>query len=361
MIAAVLASEEILLERRGALGVVTLNRPQALNTLSLSMYRAADPQLAAWDRDPAVRAIVVQSAGGKAFCAGGDVRAVYDARSQRGPGDYKADFFREEYRLIERIHRSPKPHVALIDGIAMGGGMGISVNGSHRVATERTLMAMPEVHIGLFPDVGATRFLNFCPGRIGLYLALTGARIAAADALLCRFATHYVPRQRLPALLEALTEVAWRAGAEHAQVDQVLERFGDDAGLAPLAAQRPAIDRCFAGASVEAILEALKREATAWARDAAAAIERASPISVKITFRQLQLGAAGLDIEAALALEYRLTQHVMAAADFYEGIRALLVDKDQQPRWQHRGSGEVSDAEVARYFENLGERELVFA
>jgi len=354
-------SDEILLERRRALGVVTLNRPQALNTLSLAMYRAADPQLAAWDRDPSIRAILVQANGGKAFCAGGDVRAIYEARGQAaGVGDYKADFFREEYRLIERLHRSPKPHVALVDGIAMGGGMGISVNGSHRVASERTLMAMPEVQIGLFPDVGATRFLNRCPGKIGLYLALTGKRIKAADALYCGFVTHHVPHERHSAVAAVLTEVAWRAGEEHALVDEVLRGFHRDPGPAPLAALQPAIDRCFSAPDVEAILRALAKEDTEWAESAIAAIERASPISVKITFRQLEIGMAGLDIRAALALEYRMTQHVMAAHDFYEGIRAVLVDKDQKPRWQHRSLAEVTDAEVARYFESLGERELTF-
>lgn len=353
--------QEILLEQRGALGVVTLNRPKALNTLSLGMYRAADPQLAAWERDSAVRAILVQSAGGKAFCAGGDVRAIHDARRQAGAGDYKADFFREEYWLIERIHRSRKPHIALVDGITMGGGMGISVNSSHRVATERTLMAMPEVHIGLFPDVGATRFLNLCPGKVGLYLALTGERVKAADALYCGFATHYVPHERLPAVVSALLDISWRDGDERGQVDEALARFHVDPGPPPLAALRPAIDRCFSGANVEAIRDALGREGSDWARQAIAAIDRASPVSIKITFRQLQIGAAGLDIEGALALEYRLTQHVMAAHDFYEGIRAVLVDKDQRPLWQHRSLGEVTEAEVSRYFENLGARELVFA
>jgi enoyl-CoA hydratase len=355
-------TNDILLEQRGALGVVTLNRPHALNTLSLAMYRLADPQLAAWDRDPAIRAILVRAVGDKAFCAGGDVRAIFDARRQgTADGDYKADFFREEYRLIERVHRSPKPHIALADGITMGGGMGISVNGSHRVVTERTVMAMPEVHIGLFPDVGATRFLNRCPGKIGLYLALTGSRIKAVDALYCGFATHYVPHERLPELTMALIETDWRAGEERAQVDQLLRQFRRDPGPAPLAALQPAIDRCFAGADVEAILRALQQDGTDWAQGAIAAIERASPISVKITFRQLELGLAGLDIKTALALEYRMTQHVMAAHDFYEGIRAVLVDKDQKPHWQHRSLAEVTEAEVARYFESLGDQELTFA
>lgn len=355
-------TDDILLERRGALGLVTLNRPKALNTLSLAMYRVMDPKLVEWASDPAVRAIAVQGAGDRAFCAGGDVRAIYDARAhpQDRPGDYKADFFREEYRLIERVHRFPKPYVALMDGIAMGGGMGVSVNGSHRVATERSLCAMPEVHIGLFPDVGATRYLNLCPGRIGLYLALTGTRIKAADMLYCGFATHYVRHERIAELTGSLARVDWRAGEERAQVDAVLERYRESPGEPRLASLRAEIDRCFAGESVEAILEALANDGGDWARETRATIERASPISLKITFHQMKLGEAGMDIEAALALEYRMTQHVMAAHDFFEGIRAVLVDKDQQPRWDPASLADIGEEEVARYFESLGERELAF-
>jgi enoyl-CoA hydratase len=279
--------------------------------------------------------------------------------SPGGATGYTADFFREEYCLIQRVHRFPKPYVALMDGITMGGGAGVSINGSHRVATERTLIAMPEVHIGLFPDVGASRFLNRCPGRIGLYLALTGARLKAADALYCGLVTHYVPQARLGDLVAGLAALDWQGGREHGQVDALLARHAEDPGPAPLAALRPAIDRCFGGGSVEEIVAALEREDADWARTALAAMGRASPLSLKITFRQLQLGV-DMEIEAALALEYRMTQHCMAAHDFFEGIRALLLDKDQNPRWQHGALAEVSAAEVAGYFASLGERELRF-
>jgi enoyl-CoA hydratase/carnithine racemase len=355
------ASDEILLERRGGLGIITLNRPKALNTLSLAMYRVFDPQLAAWSGDAAVQALLVRGAGDRAFCAGGDVRAIYDARHHpEGAGDYKADFFREEYDLIRRIHRLPKPYVALVDGIAMGGGCGISINGSHRIVTERSVFAMPEVQIGLFPDVGASRFLNLCPGRVGRYLALTGTRLRAADALYCGFATHFVPHDRLADLTEALAEFDLVGTKPDELVDRVIARFAGEPGPASLPALRPAIDRCFAGDSVEAIVAALEQEPGDWAKAALAAIARASPLSLKITFRQLQLGR-GMEIEQALALEYRMTQHVMAAHDFFEGIRALLVEKDNAPRWQHASLEAVSDAEVADYFTSLGARELVFS
>jgi enoyl-CoA hydratase len=345
-------SEDILLERQGGLGIVTLNRPQVLNTLSLAMYRRFDPALIAWSSDPALRSVLVRGAGDRAFCAGGDVVAVYEAReAPAGPGDYKADFFREEYALVRRVHRFPKPYVALMDGVTMGGGVGISVNGAYRVVTERTMLAMPEVHIGLFPDVGATRFLNLCPGRIGLYLALTGLRVGAADALYCGFGTHFVPHDRLGALTEAL------AGA--AAVEPVIASFSAAAGEAKLPPIQAAIDRCFAGNSVEAILAALAGEPGAWAKEAREAMARASPLSLKIVFHQLQLGQ-GMDVEAALTLEYRLTQHIMAGHDFYEGIRALLVDKDRKPRWQHASLAEVADAEVAANFVPIGARELRF-
>lgn len=354
-------TDEILLEQRGGLGVITLNRPKALNTLSLAMYRVFDPQLLRWGADDRVQALVVRGAGDRAFCAGGDVRAIYDARHHpQGAGDYKADFFREEYCLIQRVHRFPKPYVALVDGITMGGGAGVSINGSHRVASERTLFAMPEVHIGLFPDVGASRFLNLCPGRIGRYLALTGTRIRAADALYCGFATHYVPHERLAALTDALAALAWDPRARHRQVDETIARFAGDPGPAPLKALQAEIDRCFSGASVEAIVAALERETAEWAKEALAAIGRASPLSLKIAFHQLELGR-GMTIEQALALEYRMTQHVMQGHDFFEGIRALLVDRDNAPRWQHASLAEVGDRDVAAYFTTLGERELRFA
>ncbi len=190
-------ADEIALHRAGGIATLTINRPQALNALTLENYRRFAPALAGWAEDPAVRAVVVRGAGGRAFCAGGDVRAVYEAgRGIAGDRSLTAMFFREEYQLIRDIHRFPKPYIAIVDGITMGGGAGISINGTYQIATERTLFAMPETAIGLFPDVGATRFLNRCPGRIGRYLGLTGARLAAADALYCGFATHWIGQDR---------------------------------------------------------------------------------------------------------------------------------------------------------------------
>ena len=354
----VIETDEILFDRRGGVAIATLNRPQALNAVTLGMYRAFEPRLTAWTSDPGVRALVLRGAGERAFCAGGDVRAIYQARGQTlGPGDYKYDLFREEYLFIRQLHRFPKPQIALAHGITMGGGAGLSINGRYRVATAGTVFAMPEVFIGSIADVGATRFFNLCPGFIGLYLALTGGRVGAADALYCGFATHYLPQDRFARLTDALAAEDLRNGAE--QVEEVLARFAGNPGEATLPALRPAIDRCFGKGSVEEIFAALQHEAGPWAKEALAAMQRASPLSLKITHRQMQMGA-GMELEAALALEFRIIQHLLGESDFYEGVRAVLVDKDKKPRWRFSSLAEVSEAEVERHFASLGERELRF-
>jgi enoyl-CoA hydratase len=357
----VTAADEILLDRQGGLATVTFNRPQALNALTLANYRRLDPVLRGWASDPSVAAVLVRGAGGRAFCVGGDVRALYRAGTgQGGDPDLPRVFFAEEYRLIRMIHRYPKPYIALIDGLTMGGGAGMAINGAFRVATERTLFAMPETAIGLFPDVGATRFLNRCPGRLGRYLGLTGERLQAADMLYCGLATHVAAQPRVEALIAALAETAPEG------VGAVFDGFAVDSGPAPLAALRPAIDRCFAGDTVEAILDALVAEAaaggsdSAWAAATRAGLLQKSPTSLKLTLRQLDLGR-DLEIEAALALEYRMSQHAMAAHDFFEGVRALLIDKDQQPRWRPASLDQVDAAAVEAYFAPLGERELRFS
>jgi enoyl-CoA hydratase len=351
--------DEILLGRKGGLAILTINRPQALNALTLDNYRRIDPALRDWAADPSVHAVVVRGAGDRAFCAGGDVRAVYEAgRGINGDPDLPAVFFREEYELIRRIHHFPKPYLAIIDGITMGGGAGISVNGAYRIATERTLLAMPETGIGLFPDVGATRFLNRCPGHVGRYLGLTGARVNAADTLYCGFATHVVKHDSVEALLDELSH-------EHTPVEDCVRHFAVDAGSAPLAVLQPAIDRCFAKDSVEAILEALGAESAGggadaeWSEGTRAGLLTKSPTSLKITLRQLTLGR-DYDLDPALALEYRLTQHFMAGHDFYEGVRAMLIDRDRKPQWRPASLAEVTDSVVDAYFAPIGDSELRF-
>ena len=358
--------DDILFGREGAVATVTLNRPRALNAFTLDMYRAFDPMLRQWAADPAIHAVLVRGAEGRAFCAGGDIRAIYEAgRGIAGDPSLTSAFFREEYQLIRRIHRYPKPYIAIIDGITMGGGAGVSVNGAFRIATEQTVFAMPETGIGLFPDVGATRFLNLCPGQIGRYLGLAGARIGPGDALYCGFATHFVRRERVPALIAALARVTWRPGRQVAQVDEVLAAFRTTLGEPSLAAHRGVIDRCFAGDTAEGVVGTLAAERAVgggegeWAAETHAQLLTKSPTSLKITLHQLTLGQ-GFDIEAALALEYRLTQHVMRGHDFYEGVRAVLIDKDQQPRWRPATLAAVTDSMVDGYFAPLGDAEVRF-
>jgi enoyl-CoA hydratase len=360
------AADDILFGREGGLATVTLNRPQALNAFTLGMYRRFEPMLRASADDSDIGAVLIRGAGERAFCAGGDIRAIYDAgRGISGDRSLTSVFFREEYELIRRIHRYAKPYLAIIDGITMGGGAGVSVNGAWRIATEKTLLAMPETGIGLFPDVGATRFLNLCPGHIGRYLGLTGVRLGPADALYCGFATHFLPRERVPGLAASLAGIRWRAREEAAQVAEALAACHVDPGAAPLGSRQAAIDRCFAGGTVEAILDSLAREAVAggpdseWAAQTRAGLLTKSPTSLKITLRQLILGQ-NYDLEAALALEYRMTQHVMAGHDFYEGVRAVVIDKDQTPHWKPATLAEVTDAMVDFYFAPLGGGELRF-
>lgn len=321
---------------RGGIAHVLLNRPAALNALTYEMCVEYDAKLKAWATDPAVRAVVIRGAGGKAFCAGGDVRKVCEEGLKKSA--YPYDFFSGEYKVNRRIKTFPKPYIALIDGIVMGGGVGFSVHGSHRIASEGTMFAMPETGIGLFPDVGGSYFLPRCPGKIGLYLGLTGARLKAADCVYAGIATHYVPREKLDALVAAL-----EAGEA---VDAAIARFATDPGEAPLKAQRAEIDRVFNVSRVEDLQHP--------------GIAGKSPTSLKLTFEELKRGAQQ-DFDECMRMELRMVMRVMDGVDFYEGIRALLIDKDQKPVWKPATLAEVTDQDIAAYFAPLGGRDLTFA
>lgn len=347
--------DEIAFHRAGIGAFATFTRPKALNALTLAMIRALAPTLAEWAKDPGVRQVVQWGDGGKAFCAGGDVRAVCDAGLAAKKGGkvdpLVRDFFFEEYRLNRQLARFPKPIVSLIDGICMGGGVGLSVHGRYRVATERTLFAMPESAIGLFPDVGGSYFLPRLPGRIGIFLGLTGERLKAPDLLDLGIATHYVESAGLDELRAALAKEP---------ADAVLPRFHADPGPAPLRDHRAAIDACFAADTVEGILGALDAHGIEWTAKLAARLRKMSPTSLKISLRQLALGET-LSIEEALRMEFRMVRRCMAADDFYEGIRAVLIDKDHAPKWRPATLADVDEAAVARYFAPLGDGdELTF-
>ena len=342
---------EILFDRRGAAGLVTLNRPQALNAVTLAMVRALARQLGEWATDPAVTRVVVQAAGERAFSAGGDIRALYDL-AQAGRHDDALAFWREEYLLNAAIKRYPKPYVALINGIDMGGGVGVSIHGSHRVAGEKFLLAMPEVGIGFFPDVGATWFLPRMPGEIGTYCALTGERLRAGDGVATGLATHHVAAARFPELIDAL--------CGNVPVDATLAAFANPVGEAPVMAKREPIDRLFRGNRAEDILARLEAEASSagpqadWAERTAATIRTKSPLSLKIALEQMRRGVTW-SFDMCMQAEFRIVSRVVRGRDFYEGIRAVIIDKDNAPRWQPATLAEVSADDLARHFAPLTE------
>lgn len=336
--------DDILFRHKGALGVVTLNRPKALNALTHDMASKLHDQLKRWAGDDSVKAVVIRGEGEKAFCAGGDIRAIYDLGRVGDPAII--DFFADEYRLNAYIHHYAKPYIALIDGIVMGGGVGVSVHGSHRIVGDRTVFAMPETGIGLFPDVGGTYFLPRCPGKIGMYLALTGARLKAADCVYAGIATAYVPSDKIPSLLEALAALS---SADKNTVTEVVARFKGQAGSAPLEQHRAVIDQCFSAASVEAIVEALEKDGGEWALKTRDTLLSKSPTSLKVTYRQMIEGASK-DFDDGMRLEFRAVQSFMKGVDVFEGVRAVIVDKDNQPKWKPASFAEVSAADVAAYF-----------
>ncbi len=348
---------EILFERRGGVGFVLLDRPGALNALSLTLIEAFDARLKVWAADPAVKAVVVRGAGERAFCAGGDVRSIWEGgRTVGGPA---SELFRREYLLIRRIKVLAKPYIALVDGIAMGGGVGVCVHGSHRVATERTTIALPETHIGLFPDVGSSYFLPRLPGALGLYLGLTGARLKAADALHAGLADCHVESARLPELEAALAAADWSGGDAHGVAAATLDSFASAAGQPSLAERRAAIERCFARDSIEAILAALEAEGGDWAGETLETLRACSPTSLKVTVEQWRRGAT-LGFDHAMIMEFRLSQAFLARHDFHEGIRAAVIDKDNAPAWQPARLADVTPDLVEAHFAPLGDRDLSF-
>ncbi|MEQ8964607.1 MAG: enoyl-CoA hydratase/isomerase family protein [Azospirillaceae bacterium] len=345
-------TEDVLFETRGPIGLITLNRPKALNALNLAMIDAMSARLVAWAADPAIAAVVVRGAGDRGFCAGGDLRAVYEAgeRAARFAIDEpERDFFRKEYVYNWRIHHFPKPYVALIDGITMGGGVGASVHGSHRVAGEKLVFAMPETAIGFFPDVGGSWFLNRCPGETGTYAALTGARLGVADALHLGIATDHVPGERFEALIDALAAADY-SGDARAAVDGVIAGFRADAGAATLPEHRAAIDAAFGHDRMEAILGALAADGSPWAAETAETLAGKSPTSLKVSLAQLRRGR-GLAYDDCVTMEYRMSQAFLRGHDLFEGIRAIVVDKDRNAAWDPPDLSGVDDATVAAYFE----------
>ncbi|MBK0397748.1 enoyl-CoA hydratase/isomerase family protein [Limibaculum sp. M0105] len=354
-----MSDADILFERYGSLGLVTLNRPGALNALTHAMALALEGQLDAWRADASIAAVAIRGAGDKAFCAGGDIRALYEAGRPGGDrGAANFQFYADEYRVNTKIKTYPKPYVALMDGIVMGGGVGVSIHGSRRIAGDRTLFAMPETGIGLFPDVGGTFFLPRMPGQTGMFAGLTGARFKTADAVAAGVCDTYVESARHAALIEALAAIEPGSGAP-AALDEAIAALATLApGETPVADARPMIDRFFAGDSVEQILDALDADGGDWAAGQAALIRSKSPTCTRIAFRQIREGAK-LGFEDCMRLEYRLARFCMMQPDFYEGVRAVIIDKDNAPKWSPATLAEADDAHVAPGFAPLGRDELV--
>ena len=326
---------EVITRTEGAVGRITLNRPLALHALTTNMCRLMTDALLAWRNDPAVALVLIDHSGERGFCAGGDIRML--AESGAGDGRLAREFFFVEYRLNTLLHDYQKPLVAIMDGITMGGGVGLSRPCRFRVATERTTFAMPETGIGLFPDVGGGWFLSRMSDHIGLWLALTGARIKAADCELTCIATDYVESARLPDLKAAII-------ADPAAVETLLTEYGGDAGRPPLAAHQDEIARFFAGDSVEAIVASLRAADTEWARDQLAVLATKSPQTLKVAFRQLRLGGAMTRFSDNMAMEYRIGARVVQRHDFLEGVRAVIVDKDNTPKWDPATLESVDEA-----------------
>ncbi|GAB3277656.1 enoyl-CoA hydratase/isomerase family protein [Sinomonas notoginsengisoli] len=345
---------EVLFERKGGLGVVVLNRPRAVNALTMGMAEAMLAQLTAWAEDDTVQTVLVRGAGDRGLCAGGDIVAIY--HDMLDGGDATARFWATEYRLNSLISRYPKPYVAFMDGLVLGGGVGVSAHGSHRIVTERTRTGMPETTIGFAPDVGGTLLLASAPGEAGTHAALTGAHLDAADAIHLGLADFFIPSSRLDAVAAAL---------ERDRADDVVGRLASEPPLSPLAAQRGWIDAAYASDDAEEIVTRLRAHEDPAARAAAETIEAKSPTSIKVTLEALRRararGPIPLALEEALEEEYRVGLHLLAGHDFQEGVRAQVIDKDRNPRWEPSTLADVTRGEVEACFAPLGDRELRLA
>jgi len=337
-------ADEILAFIQGRVGRLRLNRPKALHALNEAMCRTMIELLLDWRSDPAVELILLDHAEGRGFCAGGDVRAI--AESGGRDGDAADAFFHTEYQLNHLLFTYPKPVVSLLDGVVMGGGVGIGLPARYRIATERTVFAMPEATIGLFPDVGGGWYLSRLPGRLGQYLALTAARLNGADTKAFGLATHYVAS-------DMLDEVRAKLVAQPEDVDAILAAASAVPPDAPTVAVQPCIDRLFAADTLEAIIAALAADPSDWAQQVLAGLRTKSPLSCKVALRLLERGATRTDFADEMREEYAIVTRICRGHDFVEGVRALLIDKDNAPRWDPATPEDVTDAVLDAIFAPL--------
>jgi enoyl-CoA hydratase len=336
----------ILFEKDNRCGVITLNRPGTLNALNYDMIAALERHYADFTADPHIYAVILQSSSDRAFCSGGDIRAIYEMK-KAGKLDTILELYGTEYQHNWRLDRFLKPHVALIDGIVFGGGVGASLYGTHRVAGAGYKFAMPEAGIGFFPDVGATWFLPRLRGKAGLYLALTGRSIGPADAFHLGLVTHCIDSAHFPAIRRELSDAQ--------PVDPMLDSFHRDPGESEIARMQPVMDRLFEADSVQGVLDNLDAEQgefAEWAKTAAAEIRTRSPTSLCVAFEQVKRGS-GMTLDQALKLEFAIARRFMEGDEFFEGIRAALIDKDGKPAWSPSRLEDVSPESIERYFEPL--------
>ncbi len=350
----VVQESEVIVREERALRRITLNRPKALNALTLDMAVAMTRLLRSWATDPAVGAVLIDGAGERALCAGGDIRALYDAAKS---GDTLPEkFWATEYHLNVLIARYPKPLIAVMDGLVMGGGVGLSTHAAHRVVTERSAVAMPEVGIGFFPDVGASFLLARSPGYAGTYVALTGERMGAADAIYCRLADVHIAAAKLPELPAALADCRTANDARAR-----LEEMSSTPAPGKLPAARQWIDNCYGVNDVETIVERLGAANVEAARAAVATMQKMSPTSLKVTLRNIRAALSFKRVEESFQQDYRIALACIAGHDFIEGIRAQIVDKDRNPRWRPHRLEDVTTNIVERHFKPVGHLELTFA
>ena len=356
--AAAVAGQEpdLIVRREGAVGVIRLNRPKAINAVTLAMFRDIDKALDQFEADPAVGVILLEGAGERGLCAGGDIRALYE--NSKVKGDLGKILWREEYILNARIAKFPKPYVAFMDGIVMGGGVGLSAHGRHRVVTERTKLAMPEVGLGFFPDVGGTWLLSRSPGEIGTYFGLTGQTMNGPDAIYARFADAVVPSGKLAALRETLINL--RAGVNSAEVKAVIDSFATGETSGPVAAMQPQIDAWFAHDRMQGVVADLQRDGSELAQSTLKTLNEKSPRGMVVALKLLRLARASSSLEQCLVREYRAALEVFASDDFREGIRAAVIDKDRNPKWSPPRIEDVTPEIVAPYLAEIGADELVF-
>ena len=343
--------EEVFFEVKESLGLITLNRPKALNALTLSMVRKIHPKLKEWENDSSIKYVLIKAQGEKAFCAGGDIRALHDWGKNNE--DEAIGFYREEYTLNQYIKRYPKPYISLVNGIVMGGGVGLSVHGSHRIAGENYSFAMPETGIGLFPDVGGSFFLSRLKYEAGTYLALTGSRIKAADAIFLQTATNFVKSENFSSIINDLSKGERDPGDIITSYSSSPDEESEFEMISDFSLKN------FKGNTIEEIIDNLKNNNSDLATKILSIIGTKSPTSLKVALRSLQLGRKN-SFEDCMKMEFRMVNKVMNDHDFYEGVRALIIDKDNKPSWSPKSIEDVEDGFVDEFFHSLAENELKF-